>query len=79
MIKKNYPEEPTDEAKVDSSLYDAELIGENDLGTADVVISVKTGEVFLHISVIITSMLLGSIVVFIVYTKIAFKRKKGGV
>lgn len=52
---------------------------ENDLGTADVVISVKTGEVFIHISVIITSMLLGSIMVFIVYTKIAFRRKKGGV
>ena len=33
MIKKDYPQEPTDEAKVDSSLYDAELIGENDLGT----------------------------------------------
>ena len=29
MIKKDYPQEPTDEAKVDSSLYDAELIGEN--------------------------------------------------
>lgn len=53
--------------------------GENDLGTADVVISVKTGEVFIHISVIITSMLLGSIMVFVIYTKIAFKRKKGGV
>ena len=33
MFKKNYPQEPTDEAKVNSSLYDAELIGENDLGT----------------------------------------------
>ena len=33
MINKDYPQEPTDEAKVDSSLYDAELIGENDLGT----------------------------------------------
>lgn len=33
MIKKNYPQEPTDEAKVDSSLYGAKLIGENDLGT----------------------------------------------
>ena len=33
MFKNNYPQEPTDEAKVDSSLYDAELIGENDLGT----------------------------------------------
>ena len=33
MFKKNYPQVPTDEAKVDSSLYGAELIGENDLGT----------------------------------------------
>ena len=30
MIKKDYPQEPTDEAKVDSSLYDAELIGEKE-------------------------------------------------
>ena len=33
MFNKNYPQEPTDEAKVDSSLFDAELIGQNDLGT----------------------------------------------
>lgn len=33
MINKNYPDEPTDVAKVDSSQYDAELIGDNDLGT----------------------------------------------
>ena len=33
MYKKDYPQEPTDEAKVDSSLYEAELMGENDLGT----------------------------------------------
>ena len=33
MFKKNYPQVPTDEAKVDSSLYGAELIGKNDLGT----------------------------------------------
>ena len=33
MFKKNYPKEPTDEAKVDSSLFDAVLIGENELGT----------------------------------------------
>ena len=53
--------------------------GENDLGTADVVVSVKTGEVFIHISVIITSMLLGSIMVFAVYIQIVSKRRKGGV
>ena len=33
MIKKKYPKEPTDEAKVDSSLYDAKLLGKNNLGT----------------------------------------------
>ena len=33
MFNKDYPQEPTDEAKVDSSLFDAELIGENELGT----------------------------------------------
>ena len=33
MLDKNYPPEPTDEAKVDSTRYDAELIGENELGT----------------------------------------------
>ena len=33
MFDKNYPQEPTDEAKVDSSLFEAELIGKNDLGT----------------------------------------------
>ena len=52
---------------------------ENDLGIADAVISVKTGEVFIYISVIITSILLGSIVMFIVCTQIVLKRRKGGV
>ena len=33
MFDKNYPQEPTDEAKVDSSLFEAALIGKNDLGT----------------------------------------------
>ena len=28
MFKKDYPQEPTDEAKVDSTKYDADLIGE---------------------------------------------------
>ena len=36
MIIKNYSNEPTDEAKVDSSLYDAKLIGKNDLGTVHI-------------------------------------------
>ena len=53
--------------------------GENDLGLADLIITVRTGEVFIHVSVIITTVLLGSIVVFVVYTKIVLRRKKGGV
>lgn len=53
--------------------------GENDIDGADVVIAIKTGEVFINISVIITSMLLGSIVVFIVYNHIRISKKKGGV
>lgn len=36
MIIKNYSEGPTDEAKVDSSLYDSILIGKNDLGTVHI-------------------------------------------
>lgn len=52
---------------------------ENDLGVADAVVSVKTGEVFIHISVIITSMLIGSIMVFAIYIKIVSKRRKGGI
>lgn len=53
--------------------------GENDLGAADAIITVRTGEVFVHISVIITTVLLGGIVIFIAYYKIVLKRKKGGV
>ena len=53
--------------------------GENDIDGADIVIAIKTGEVFINISVIITSMLLGSIVVFIVYNHIRISKKKGGV
>ncbi|WP_297982124.1 adhesin [uncultured Methanobrevibacter sp.] len=33
MFNKNFPPYPTDEAKVDSSSFEAELIGKNDLGT----------------------------------------------
>ena len=53
--------------------------GENDISDADAVIAVKTGEVFIHISVIITSLLLGSIVVFIAFNKIVLSKRKGGV
>lgn len=52
---------------------------ENDLGSADATILIKTGEVFIHVSVIITSILLGSIVIFIAYNKIVLVKRKGGV
>lgn len=51
---------------------------ENDLSNADAILTVKTGEVFIHISVIITSILLGSIVIFISYNKLIVNKKKGG-
>ena len=54
--------------------------GENDLGSADTIISVKTGESLVYVSVIITSLLLGSIVVFIAYNKLIIsKKRRGGV
>ena len=53
--------------------------GENDLGKADAFISIKTGEVFIHISVIITTILLGSVVIFIAYNRIVLRKRKGGV
>lgn len=51
---------------------------ENDMSSADTMLTVKTGEVFIHISVIITSILLGSIVIFIAYNKLIIKKRKGG-
>ena len=53
--------------------------GENDISTADTILTVKTGEVFIYISVIITSVILGSIVIFIAYTQIILKRRRAGV
>ena len=52
---------------------------ENDTGVADAVVSVKTGEVFIHVSVVITSMLIGSIMVFAIYMQIVSRKRKGGV
>lgn len=53
--------------------------GENDLGSADAIITVKTGEVFIYVSVIMTSIVLGAIVIFIAYTQIIIKKRKVGV
>lgn len=53
---------------------------ENDFGSANVIISVKTGEVFIYTSVILTTILLGGIAVFITVNKLKIKkRKEGGV
>ena len=51
---------------------------ENDMGKADMVIGVRTGEVFVYISIIIMTILLGGIAVFVVYSRIAITRGKGG-
>ena len=48
---------------------------ENDMSSADMIVSVKTGEVFIYVSVIVTTLLLGIVVVFIVYSRIIPKRK----
>lgn len=53
--------------------------GEDDMSFADMIISVKTGESLVYVSVIITTILLGSIVVFIAYNKLIVAKKKGGV
>ena len=53
--------------------------GENDIGSADVIILIKTGETLVYTSVIITTIILGIIVVFMTYTRIVLKKKKGGV
>ena len=49
---------------------------ENDLSSADLIVSIKTGEVFIYISIIITSILLGSIIVFITYNKLKVSKRK---
>lgn len=48
-------------------------------GSADAIIGVKTGEVFIYVSVIITTILLGSVVVFIAFNTIVLRKRKGGV
>lgn len=53
---------------------------ENDFGSANVIISVKTGEVFIYTSIMLTTILLGGIVMFIIISKLKIKkRKEGGV
>ena len=54
--------------------------GENDLGSADSVILIKTGETLIYISVIITTILIGTIAVLtVVQKKKSLKNMEGGV
>ena len=55
------------------------LQNENDISNADSVILIKTGETFIYISVIATTLLLGGIMVFIAYSKIEEMKRKAGV
>jgi uncharacterized repeat protein (TIGR01451 family) len=52
---------------------------ENDMSSADTILTIKTGETLIYTSVIITSIILGSIVAFIVSNKIVVSRRKRGV
>lgn len=53
---------------------------ENDFGTANVIISVRTGGIFIYTSVLLTTILLGGIAVFVTISKLnIIKRKEGGV
>jgi glucose-6-phosphate dehydrogenase assembly protein OpcA len=53
--------------------------GENDIGSADTIILIRTGEALIYTSVIITTVILGAIVAFMAYTKLVSKKRKGGV
>ena len=52
---------------------------EDDFGRANALISIKTGEAFIYISLIITTILLVGIAVFIIVLKVKEKVKRGGV
>ena len=52
---------------------------EDDFARADSYLSVKTGEVFIYISVIITTIILVGIAVSIIVLKVRYKLEKGGV
>lgn len=53
--------------------------GEDDMSTADTILTVKTGESLIYISGIIISLMLGSVVAFIVYERVLKSKRKGGV
>ncbi len=53
--------------------------GENDMSRADIVIGVRTGEVFVYVSIIIITILLGTIALFVLHNRIVVAKRKGGV
>jgi hypothetical protein len=48
------------------------------MSIADAIIGVKTGEVFIYTSVIISIMLCGGILVIVLYNKLVLKKRKEG-
>lgn len=53
--------------------------GEDDISTADIILTVKTGETLIYVSAMIISILIGGAVAFIVYEKVLKNKRKGGV
>lgn len=52
--------------------------GEDDMSTADTILTVRTGESLIYLSVIVISIMMGSAVGFVVYKRVV-KKKRGGV
>lgn len=52
--------------------------GEDDMNSADIILTVKTGESLIYISAAIISTLIGCFVAFIVYKKVMKIKRKGG-
>ncbi len=53
--------------------------GEDDISTADLIITVKTGETIIYLSAIISSILIGGVIAYIAYEKGIKNKRKGGV
>ena len=53
--------------------------GEDDISTADIILTVKTGETLIYVSAMIVSILIGGAVAFIVYERVVKNKRKGGV
>lgn len=53
--------------------------GEDDISTADIILTVKTGESLIYVSAIIVSTMIGCVVAFIIYERVIKTKRKGGV